>query len=378
MKPIVRIAGIGSIYWAPRSLFFRLRFGRDHGGPSAEGGGRLAVGTGCHRSRFWCNCTKTFTSGWEWLPPVSLALLGAMNSSPTHLWSAVPTPLTTELNVDSGAVEKMIHATIAEGITGVFLAGSCGEGPWLSDRERNRLVQAAVNAAGGQLQLAMQVSDISVPRMLDNIRAAQQAGAHYAVIAQPTLMENATPDRIAALFEKAVTLSPLPVGIYDLGAHRPHAIPEERLKATYLLPNVHFVKDSSAAPERRAIALAARREKSSLKLFNGDEFRCLEYLEAGYDGCLFGGAVAVAPALRAIAQLFHAGRLVEAREVEGRMRSALFGIYGGESFTCWLTGLKYYMVRKGLFQTTSSYLEYPLSEECRMFIERYAAERFAA
>ena len=299
-----------------------------------------------------------------------------------HFWSATPTPLTPQLTVDVASVERMIGAAVADGITGLFLAGTCGEGPWLPNRERRRLIEAAVDAAGGRLEIAAQVSDNSAARVLDNIHEAAAAGAKYAIIAPPSTLLNATPERIAALFEEAVSASPLPVGIYDLGSRRPLGIPGERLKDIYLLPNVHLVKDSSAAPDRREIALAARREKPSLRLFNGDEFRCLEYLEAGYDGCLFGGAVAVPHFMQGIARLLAAGRLDEARLLEQEMRSVLFGIYGGESIACWLTGLKYYMVRRGVFESPASYLGYPLTDECRAFVDRYvsteAATRTAA
>ena len=126
-------------------------------------------------------------------------------------------------------------------------------------------------------------------------------------------------------------------------------------------------------PERRAIALAARAKKPALRLFNGDEFRCVEYLEAGYDSMLFGGAVAVTPQLRRIGELFRAGRLEEARAVEAVMKRTLFDIYGGEKIACWLTGLKHYMVRRGLFSTSASFLGYPLTDDCRAAIERIVA-----
>jgi 4-hydroxy-tetrahydrodipicolinate synthase len=289
-----------------------------------------------------------------------------------HLWSAVPTPLTNDLKVDVPAVERMVRDAIAGGIQGVFLAGTCGEGPWLQDGERTRLVRATVAAAAGKLKIAAQVSDNSVPRILDNVARMADAGADYGIIAAPATMMNATSDRVAALFIEAASASPLPVGIYDLGRHRPISIPENRLKEIYLLPNVKLVKDSSGSPDRRALALEARAAKPSLVLFNGDEFRCLDYLQAGYEGCMFGGAAAVAPQLNRIATLFLAGKIDEARRLEGEMKHALFGIYGGESIACWLTGLKYYMVRRGLFSSTASFLGYPLTPECQAFIEGYA------
>jgi 4-hydroxy-tetrahydrodipicolinate synthase len=288
-------------------------------------------------------------------------------------WSAVPTPLTPHLTVDVSSVEKMVEAAIADGMAGLFVAGTCGEGPWLPNRERIRLVKAAAQAARGRLRIAAQVSDNSVLRIVDNMQDMAAAGADCAIIAAPAVMFNATPERIAALFEEAIAASPLPVGVYDLGGRRPFAIPAERLKSIYALPKVQLVKDSSGDRDRRAIALTARAENPALQLLNGDEFLCLEYLEAGYDGCMFGGAVAVAPEMRRIAELFAAGRLDEARAVDEQMQTRLYGIYGGKSIACWLTGLKYYMVRRGLFASTASYLGYPLSEECRAFIERDTA-----
>jgi dihydrodipicolinate synthase/N-acetylneuraminate lyase len=286
-------------------------------------------------------------------------------------WSATPTPLDAQLRVDVSSVKRTIHTAIAEGIDGFFVGGTCGEGPWLPNRERKRLLHAVVDAAEGRVPIAAQVSDNSVPRILDNIHDMAGAGANYVLIASPAMMMNATPERICALFEEAVSRSPLPVGIYDWGTARPFPIPENRLKEMYLMPNVALVKDSSATPERRSLALAAKREKPSLTLFNGNEFRCVEYIEAGYDACMFGGASVIAPLLMEIRELLRGGRAEQARKVEQSMRDILFGVYGGESIACWLTGLKYYMTKRGLFDTIHSYLGYPLHEECRAFIDRH-------
>jgi 4-hydroxy-tetrahydrodipicolinate synthase len=263
----------------------------------------------------------------------------------------------------------MIRAAKADGIAGVFLAGTCGEGPWLPDRERNRLVAAAAKESAGSVRIGVQVTDNSVPRILENIRQVAAEGADCVIIAPPPVFMNATPDRVVAHFIEAADSSPLPVGIYDTGRHRAVAIAEDRLVEIYLRPKVVLVKDSSGSPARREAALAARRAKPGLALFNGDEFKCLEYLQAGYDGCMFGGAVAVAHRVARIAAHLAEGRLEAARDEDAAMKTFLYGIYGGEDIACWLTGLKHYLVRRGLFSSSSSYLGYPLTEACREFIE---------
>ncbi|HRE06738.1 MAG TPA: dihydrodipicolinate synthase family protein [Opitutaceae bacterium] len=290
-------------------------------------------------------------------------------------WSATPTPLTPTLEVDVPSVGRMIEAAVADGLHGLFMAGTCGEGPWLANRERIRLIEAASKAARGRIKIAAQVSDNSVPRIRDNMNDMAAAGADYVVIAHPPTLLNATPERVAGLFLEASTISPLPVGIYDLGSRRPLAIAEDRLESVYLHPKVEFVKDSSAAPSRRAIALSARAKRPGLKLFNGDEFCAIEYLEAGYDGFMFGGAVVAAPHLRRIGEHFAAGRLAEAKAEDEAMKAMLYGIYGGESIACWLTGLKYCLQCMGMFSTSTSFLGYPLTAECKAYIEAYVARR---
>src|ERR1035437_6434790 len=107
-----------------------------------------------------------------------------------QIWSAVPTPLTPDFRVDESSIERMVHDALHDGIKGLFLAGTCGEGPWLPNRERDRLVRTAVRAADGKLKIAAQVSDNSVPRILDNAHAVAEAGADYAIIASPATFMN--------------------------------------------------------------------------------------------------------------------------------------------------------------------------------------------
>lgn len=294
--------------------------------------------------------------------------------SSAEVWSALPTALNADLTVDAASTTRTIQDAIASAMRGVFIGGTCGEGPWLPDRERRRLIGFTRSAAGQRLHIAAQVTDNSVARVLDQIRAAQDAGADYALVAPPPVFLNPTADRIVRHFLVIAEASPLPLGIYDLGTHRPNMIPTGRLREVYAHPNVHFVKDSSGLPARRAEALAARAARPALRLFNGDEFSCLDHFLAGYDGVIFGGAAAVAPKLHRVVDLFSAGRLAEARIADAEMRRILHGIYGGETIACWLTGLKYYMVRRGLFSSTASFLEYPLTPDCRAFIERYVAD----
>ncbi len=61
------------------------------------------------------------------------------------------------------------------GVRGLFLTGSNGEGPWMTDAQRRTLVETAVRCSRGRMPVAVQVTDNSAARILDNMRQAADA-----------------------------------------------------------------------------------------------------------------------------------------------------------------------------------------------------------
>jgi len=51
------------------------------------------------------------------------------------------------------------------------------------------------------------------------------------------------------------------------------------------------------------------------------------------------------------------------------MNQLMYRIYGGEKISCWLSRLKYLMVKMGIFATIQGHLEYPLTNDCREAID---------
>jgi 4-hydroxy-tetrahydrodipicolinate synthase len=285
------------------------------------------------------------------------------------VWSATPTPLRADRTVDLAAVPRLVEHHLRLGVRGLFLGGTCGEGPWLPPGELRRFVRAVVEAAAGRLLLAVQITDNSAARMAENACAAAADGADLAVIAPPYFLLNATPANLVSLYAEAVAASPLPVGVYDRGKHGAVVVPNEALAEIYALEAVVLVKDSSCDPVRRDIALAARAQRSALILLDGDEFHCAEYIQAGYDGLLLGGGIFNAVLAGQICAAVRAGDLARANAIQERMNRLMYDVYGGTEITCWLTGLKELLVRLGVFGTNTSFLNYPLTAACSQAID---------
>lgn len=281
------------------------------------------------------------------------------------VWSATPTPLTPDRRVDPASVKRLVEHHVKMGVTGLMLAGTCGEGPWLPDAERETLVRTAAAASGGRLRIAMQVTDNSAGRTLANIEKAAAWGVEIAVVAQPYFFLNATADRQLAFYREIARRSPLPVGFYDRGKASPYMMPETHLAELLTEPNLAVVKDSSQNAAHREVFLAARKLRPELVLLDGDEFETITYLSAGYDGLLLGGGIFNAGQAHRIIRAVRVGDMAEAARWQARMNDLMLRVYGGPKIECWMSGLKELLVQMGLFSTNTQLLDYPLTDECR-------------
>jgi 4-hydroxy-tetrahydrodipicolinate synthase len=284
------------------------------------------------------------------------------------VWSATPTPLDENGRVDVASVGRMIDHHVRMGVTGIMLAGTCGEGPWLGDAEREAVVRAAAAANRGRLRLAVQVTDNSAVRTLRNIEQAASWGAEIAVVAQPYFFLNGTPDRQLSFYRDIARGSSLPVGFYDRGKNSPYMMPDTHLDELLNEKSIVLVKDSSTLPARRELYLAARKRRPDLVLFDGDEFDCVTYLTAGYDGVLLGGGIFNAGIAHCMIRAVRAGDVAEGARLQARMNDLMLRVYGGPKIECWMTGLKELLVQMGIFSTRTNLLGYPLTDSCRLAI----------
>ena len=296
--------------------------------------------------------------------------MSSLQHYPGGVWSAAPTPFTETMAIDTDAIARMVEHHVRLGINGLFLAGTNGEGAWMPNQDRRLLVRTVVECVAGRMPVAVQVTDNSAARIIENMHAAREDGADIAIIAPPFFLMNATVRNLVSLYRQAIRACPLPVGVYDRGTHGAVVVPAEALAQIYAEDKVVMIKDSSSNPVNREIALAARKKRPHLVLLDGDEFNCVEYLRAGYDGLLLGGGVFNGYLARLIFNAAREGKFATAQRLQQRMNRMMWEIYGGKKITCWLAGEKKLLCELGVFSTWNNYLNYPLTAPCARAIQR--------
>src|SRR5512140_1184596 len=92
------------------------------------------------------------------------------------------TPVDDEDRVDEPAFRRVIQRLIGSGVHALFVGGSAGEGPLLTTREWQRMVEIAFDEVQGALPLLGGAMDTSTARIKEKIGLLAGIGFKYFVV----------------------------------------------------------------------------------------------------------------------------------------------------------------------------------------------------
>ena len=147
--------------------------------------------------------------------------------NPLNLWSAVSdlelagivpplvTPLTATGDVDVVTLRVLAEFVLEAGVHGLFVLGSSGEAPYLTDAHRHLVVKSVVEVASGQVPVLVGVIDTTASRVVEHARSAGAAGARAVVVAPP-FYALASDSELIGHFAAVRDRAELPVVAYDI------------------------------------------------------------------------------------------------------------------------------------------------------------------
>jgi dihydrodipicolinate synthase/N-acetylneuraminate lyase len=211
---------------------------------------------------------------------------------PRPLRGIVPplvSPLMDRDTLHAAGLGLLIEHVLAGGVHGIFLLGTTGEGPNLSQRLRREVLEQACGRVAGRLPVLVGITDTSFVEALSMARFAERCAAQAVVYAGPCYAP-VTQAELLAHIERLAGESPLPLFLYNMPSHTHVAFEVRTVEQAAQLPNVAGLKDSSGdLPyfQRLAAALAARPDFS---LLIGPEELLGPALTNGAHGGVCGGA----------------------------------------------------------------------------------------
>jgi 4-hydroxy-tetrahydrodipicolinate synthase len=250
-----------------------------------------------------------------------------MNRHPlAGVYAAALTPITNASTLDLEAVAPYLAFLAARGCHGALLFGTTGEGPSFSATERFAVWQAALKIRGlyPDFRMLAGTGTPSLTETIDLTRAAFDLGYDGVVVLPPYYFRKATDDGLFRWFSDVIQKA-VPADGYLFGYHFPGVAGIgfslellARLKDAF---PVQFagIKDSSHDPDfARALG---QKFGDDLAVFSGTDSDFTFALENHAAGCITAPANVISPDLRAVYDLFLAGKdtsAVQTRVTEQR------------------------------------------------------------
>ncbi|HSY08986.1 MAG TPA: dihydrodipicolinate synthase family protein [Steroidobacteraceae bacterium] len=231
-------------------------------------------------------------------------------------WSGVFPAATTQfdaaLSVDLEATQRVQAALLRDGVHGLVLLGTVGEGNSLSAQEKRAVLKGAVEATGGKVPLIAGVSEFTTATAVAFVRDAQALGATGFMVL-PGMVYVPTPRELEYHFRAVAEATSLPIMLYNNPLSYRVNIELETLARLTNVPNIVAIKESAPDPRRFTDLINAFRDRFTL--FAGLDDVAFEGLTLGAKGWVSGLTNAFPAESLALYQAIKANEFERARRI---------------------------------------------------------------
>jgi 4-hydroxy-tetrahydrodipicolinate synthase len=243
-------------------------------------------------------------------------------SAPTGSLPALVTPLTSPHDLDLDGLGPLVGRALADGATGVLVAGTTGEGSLLEPEQRVALTRAAVAAADGATVIAG-ASGPTIDAVRVDVAGLAAAGAHLVLVLPPAI-QPLRPEELADAHLAVADAADVPLLVYHFPQLTGSSLTPDGVRELARHEAIVGMKDSSDDAERRAAFVVA----------GGDGFGVLTGHAPSLQAALGAGAAGSITAIANVKQrqvtALHAavaaGDLVEAARLQARLTAVSAGL----------------------------------------------------
>jgi 4-hydroxy-tetrahydrodipicolinate synthase len=204
-------------------------------------------------------------------------------------WSGVLPAATTQfdaaLDVDLPATQKVQQALLEDGVHGLVLMGTVGEGNSLSAGEKRSVLRAAVEVSAGRVPVIAGVSEFTTATAVSFVRDAERLGASGFMVL-PAMVYVPSPAELEHHFRTVAAATGLPLMLYNNPPSYRVNIDLETLGRLADVPNIVAIKES--APDSRRFTDIINAFGERFVLFAGLDDIAFEGLTLGAKGWVSG------------------------------------------------------------------------------------------
>ena len=205
------------------------------------------------------------------------------------------TPLQSDESLDERGLEELVEHVIAGGVSGIFVLGSSGEGPALSDETKERLVRAVSAQCKGRVPVLVGAFGVGTRQTIDLAKRLLQQGGDAAVVNAPFYFA-LNQDEVAAHVIAVACALDAPTMFYNIPQMSKTITEPTTIARMAETREIIAVKDSWGDMTRFQQLLAIKHTRPDFGVYQGAEGVAALSIARGANGAVLGLAN-VAPKL---------------------------------------------------------------------------------
>jgi 4-hydroxy-tetrahydrodipicolinate synthase len=185
-------------------------------------------------------------------------------------------------SVDGTALERLIEAQIAAGISGVVAVGTTGESPTLTHDEREEVIRIAVEIAKDRCAVLAGSGSYSTRDAIDATQRAEKLGAGGALLVAP-YYNKPSQEGIFRHFRAIAESTLLPIMLYNIpGRCSVDVGADTVVRLAETCRNIVSIKEASGSVER--VSELRGRLPDEFTILSGDDSLTLPFMAVGAVG----------------------------------------------------------------------------------------------
>lgn len=226
--------------------------------------------------------------------------------------TAMVTPFREDHSLDLDTAQELASHLLDHGSDSLVVAGSTGESPTLTHKEKLELFRAVIEVARGRGKVLCGTGTYSTTETVELSREAQDLGADGLLLVAPYY--NKPPQRgLLEHFTVVAAAVDVPIVAYNIPGRTSVRIEHETLLAMAEVPNIVGVKDSTG--DFQAISRLVGEAPAGFEVYSGDDWATFGYVCLGAVGVVSVAAHLVGVQIRRMIDLIGAGDIPAARKV---------------------------------------------------------------
>lgn len=228
------------------------------------------------------------------------------------------TPFDAEDKVNFEATEQLVNYLIEKGVHGLFPLGTTGEGPLLTQKERQEFAAFVVKVAAGRIPVIIHTGAITTRETVELTEHAQSIEAYGAAVIPPYYFRVSEATLTNYYIEVANHVPDFPIYLYDNPGvtqnHITQKIIVDTVKAT---DNIVGLKDSSGSLEKLFNNKALRDGNFNTAI--GPDGLIAAGVAMGLDASVSGNANVAPELVVAVYKAASSGDMEKARELQTKL-----------------------------------------------------------